>query len=231
MHDSPGDGESAWAIVESKSITDHQYGTLEQETLMRNSGDKEKNEYIRESVVTTKEGGSVQRTEYYDSDVHQDGSQTVWHEETTTITDEDGNIVSTTTERKTVEISASGEEKVVEDSRTVDGESTVKMDNPMNDNSAPPMNEKNDPLGVIRKHDNGLKGIKDVNPYIDPIVQGAIQDNSGYTNTSLDAASLSNGGTSTGSWNNPYGFGGYSGPSMDAISLSIGGTSTGTDWL
>ena len=195
---------------------------------MRNTGDKEQNEYIRESETTFKEGGSVKTTEYFDWDTHQDGSQTVWHEETTTVTDEDGNIVSTRTERKTIEVSASGEKTVIEDSKSVDGDSTIKMDNPMNDNSAPPMDEESDPFGIISKHDKGFKDVLDINPQIDPMEEGLTQDNSGYTNTPLAAIAFSNGGTSTGSWNSPYGFGAYNGPSTDSIAFSHGGSSTGT---
>lgn len=117
---------------------------------------------------------------------------------------------------------------MIEDSRTADGDSAIKMDNPMNDNSAPPLDEESDPFGIISKHDKGFKDILDVNPQIDPMEAGLIQDNSRYTNTPLAAIAFSNGGTSTGSWNSPYGFGSYNGPSTDSIAFSHGGSSTGT---
>ena len=71
-----------------------------------------------------------------------------------------------------------------------------------------------------------MERLAQLNPKIDPLDE--VQEQGTYTGSSLGVVPGSNGGTSTGSWNNPYGSGGYSGPSIDAIAFSSGGTSTGT---
>ena len=86
---------------------------------------------------------------------------------------------------------------------------------------------KPDPLGVLNKLGQPIERLAGLNPTIDPLDESYGHQGT-YTGPSLGAVNGSNGGTSTGSWNNPYGFGGYSGPSIDAIGFSHGGTSTGT---
>lgn len=86
---------------------------------------------------------------------------------------------------------------------------------------------KPDPLGVLDKLGQPIERLAGFNPTIDPLDE-SYGHHGTYTGPSLGAVTGSNGGTSTGSWNNPYGFGGYSGPSLDSIGFSHGGTSTGT---
>jgi hypothetical protein len=85
---------------------------------------------------------------------------------------------------------------------------------------------KPDPLGVLEKIGEPVERLAKLNPNIDPLDE--VQGQGIYTGPSLGAVSGSNGGTSTGSWTNPYGLGGYSGPSIDAFASSNGGSSTGT---
>jgi hypothetical protein len=86
---------------------------------------------------------------------------------------------------------------------------------------------KPDPLGVLDKLGQPIERLAGFNPTIDPLDE-SYGHHGTYTGPSLGAVTDSYGGTSTGSWNNPYGVGGYSGPSIDAFVFSHGGTSTGT---
>ena len=102
---------------------------------------------------------------------------------------------------------------------------------PMNDNYIDPQGDARygarvrDLLGNSNK--DFAKDLSGFDPFTDPLDES--YDHHGtYTGPSLGAVTGSNGGTSTGSWTNPYGFGGYSGPSIDAIGFSHGGSSTGT---
>jgi hypothetical protein len=102
---------------------------------------------------------------------------------------------------------------------------------PMNDNYVDPQVDAQywarvrDLLGDSNK--DFAKDLSGFDPTIDPLDE-SYGHHGTYTGPSLGAVTDSNGGTSTGSWNNPYGFGGYSGPSLDSIGFSHGGSSTGT---
>jgi len=85
-----------------------------------------------------------------------------------------------------------------------------------------------DPFGIVSEAQ--AKRLFPITKILDPAIDPNQESNTNgiYTGPSLGAVAGSNGGTSTGSWNSPYGFGGYSGPSIDAFASSNGGTSTGT---
>lgn len=118
--------------------------------------------------------------------------------------------------------------KEVEDRKEKLSQEAKKNPNPESDGAygTYDISGKPDPLGVLKKLNMNHDRLKNLNPTIDPN-RDSDHTNGNYTGPSIGGITSSNGGTSTGSWNHPYGKGGYTGPSVDAIKTSHGGTSTG----
>jgi len=94
-----------------------------------------------------------------------------------------------------------------------------------------PMDDNDSYIDPLIHRDWEIRGnpIWKNNPEINPMDE-TDGESGPYTGPYLGAIGNSNGGTSTGAWNEQNG-GLYLGPSLHALAESFGGTSTGTDWL
>ena len=104
-----------------------------------------------------------------------------------------------------------------------------RLEDPTNDNNARPMTAKDDPMGIIGDRDSLHERLRIINPEIDPMNEGDQTGYGSYINPALRILGTSNGGRSTGAWEEVGGA--YVGPNIGAINDSLGGTSTGNDWF
>jgi len=111
------------------------------------------------------------------------------------------------------------------DDKIEHSESVILMEDPTDDNNARPMTAKDDPMGIIGDRDSLHERLRIINPEIDPMNEGDQSGYGSYINPALIALGTSNGGRSTGAWEEMGGA--YIGPNLDAVNDSLGGTSTG----
>lgn len=204
-----------------------------------------KHDNNHEKSVTTyenKDGRVVINVHEDDRDESLNGLATVReHKHTLTQTRTDG-AIRTTTETE-VWIESEDAESYEFDSEVVDFDGSVtkerkekinpvnakRVEDPTNDNIVRPMTDRDDPMGIIGARDSLHERLRAVNPEIDPINEGDQSGYGDYINPVLVALGSSDGGRSTGVWEEVGGS--YLGPNIDAVKDFIGGTSTGTDWF
>ena len=233
--DSPGEKVVAW---EQQGEPEHTFnakgeGVTRTRYVNKNDSDHTKttDTYTRESdgafVVVNNEQDTdmvddepVTETVHEVKTTHKDGTSKI-AEEVTTLDDKGFSGY-----RKVTYFSKEGD--IVFENTTHDKPWELMQD-PTDENDARPMTAKDDPMGIIGDRDSLHERLRIINPEIDPMNEGDQTGYGSYINPALRILGTSNGGRSTGAWEEVGGA--YVGPNIGAINDSLGGTSTGNDWF
>ena len=239
-YDSPGEKSPEW---EEKGVTINARGKKITYYVNKNDADHTKRVYeytspmgsktkktVEKDIDTTGEGDkkeTVTETKNSAEWIDKDGNKTEGYENHVTIENEEGTTTITAGEAKVNgKVTGRGSSTGFRAKSKTDAQ---RLEDPANENNARPMTDKDDPMGIIGDRDSMYKRLRIINPEIDPMNEGDQAGYGNYINPALSILGTSNGGRSTGAWEEVGGA--YVGPNIGAINDSLGGTSTGNDWF